>query len=791
MAKHTRFPGSNEPLHIFQDNTFENIAPMTSHAPMPAVTKPNRRPLASSNSNSNANIVLAPPMLPHATYSPFKPRPNSHSSSHAPLSSSHGNKLNTVAMAPPAGKGHSTDSLYKKPFLTKFKTAPQRPLMDPRGYEKENLPPRGYAPAISSDENYLQKPNGKRGLMEAAPIKGMRPAKKIKIEPSGFTNTSPMLRQSSLPQLDALPSPLNFPRIVDDGAKPPHSYAQLIGMAILRSPMHRLTLAQIYKWISDNYSFYNPTDAGWQNSIRHNLSLHKNFIKVERPKDDPGKGNYWAIEKGTESQFLKEKTTRKSAPTGENLPVMSTRLEPSRPTRAPLREPTLPPPIPVSQANLPPLPTSQASMSMPAEVSSDATIPVSDNAGPEDVSDHRHGNNDISLDSSLYSPLPAVMPSSPPVSRHMDPRSNTPPPMFRNPASSINRSHKRKFASMDDSGYISSLESSAMRPNQKAGLLTSEPERRLKRGRAEEEIMRLRNSSPFPSPTKARSHSVYGPVSSSPLRQVRDHHMLPPLTPVVKLKPPSPLPPNFSPATSLRIHRNNVQHILQSPLHRAETVQWSPAFNLDSPVYNHYDCDVLNSVDINSCDDFSIFNDISGLDDNMFVTSSSADTGSPVKRSAKRARLDRSVSTSALGEITNRATKRAITSAPMLKVPEMSPAHFLESPSKAFEDLSSPAKRYHHSPSKFANFLEVPTLGNWSGLVLDPADFIPSNNNTSSMFTGLDIMQGFGKIGDASQPASQEAPQDASQAAPQQAPQQPRLPRGGKPGLGRSYSSIY
>ncbi|KAJ3502197.1 hypothetical protein NM208_g16775 [Fusarium decemcellulare] len=435
MAKHTRFSAPNEPLQIFQDDMFENAAPMTSHAPMPSVTKPNRRPLTSSN----ANVVFNPPTSSHNTYSPFKTRPAS--SSNIPLTSSHGNKLNMVPMAPPSGKGHSTDSLQKKPYLSKFKTGPQKPTMDMNfDFGKENVHPQIFpAPAAInlSVENYYHKPNGKRGLMDAAPIKDSRPSKKVKTEP---TTT-------------IIPPPDAFPPIIDDGNKPPHSYAQLIGMAILRSPNKRLTLAQIYKWISDNYSFYSPTDAGWQNSIRHNLSLHKNFIKIERPKDDPGKGNYWAIEPGTESQFLKEKPTRKSASASENLPVMSTRLEPSRPTPAPIQEPTLPPPVPVSQVALPPLPTSQATMSMPVELSSDATIPISDNIGPEDAADKP--DNDAPLDSSLYSPLPAAMHSSPPVSRHMEPRSNTPPPVSRNLASSVSRSHKRKFASMDDSGYIS------------------------------------------------------------------------------------------------------------------------------------------------------------------------------------------------------------------------------------------------------------------------------------------------------------------------------------------------
>ncbi|KAK9474991.1 uncharacterized protein V1510DRAFT_405650 [Dipodascopsis tothii] len=96
-----------------------------------------------------------------------------------------------------------------------------------------------------------------------------------------------------------------LPPIYDDGSKPPFSYATLIGMAILRAPARRLTLAQIYKWINDTFAWYRNSDSGWQNSIRHNLSLNKAFSKQERPKDDPGKGNYWIIEPGCEYMFVK------------------------------------------------------------------------------------------------------------------------------------------------------------------------------------------------------------------------------------------------------------------------------------------------------------------------------------------------------------------------------------------------------------------------------------------------------------------------------------------------------
>lgn len=88
--------------------------------------------------------------------------------------------------------------------------------------------------------------------------------------------------------------------------KPPYSYATLIGLSILQSSLGKLTLSQIYNWISLHFPYYKQKDAGWQNSIRHNLSLNDAFIKAEKSND--GKGHFWQVKPGCEIKFFKGET---------------------------------------------------------------------------------------------------------------------------------------------------------------------------------------------------------------------------------------------------------------------------------------------------------------------------------------------------------------------------------------------------------------------------------------------------------------------------------------------------
>uniref|UniRef100_A0A8C2JMP9 Forkhead box O3A n=1 Tax=Cyprinus carpio TaxID=7962 RepID=A0A8C2JMP9_CYPCA len=77
-----------------------------------------------------------------------------------------------------------------------------------------------------------------------------------------------------------------------------YSYADLITQAIESSPEKRLTLAQIYDWMVRNVPYFKDkgdsnSSAGWKNSIRHNLSLHSRFVRVQN--EGTGKSSWWMV----------------------------------------------------------------------------------------------------------------------------------------------------------------------------------------------------------------------------------------------------------------------------------------------------------------------------------------------------------------------------------------------------------------------------------------------------------------------------------------------------------------
>ncbi|XP_043863790.1 forkhead box protein P1 isoform X5 [Drosophila mojavensis] len=87
--------------------------------------------------------------------------------------------------------------------------------------------------------------------------------------------------------------------------RPPFTYASLIRQAIIDSPDKQLTLNEIYNWFQNTFCYFRRNAATWKNAVRHNLSLHKCFMRVENVK-----GAVWTVD---EIEFYKRRPQRTTA----------------------------------------------------------------------------------------------------------------------------------------------------------------------------------------------------------------------------------------------------------------------------------------------------------------------------------------------------------------------------------------------------------------------------------------------------------------------------------------------
>ncbi|KAG0288564.1 Forkhead box protein K1 [Linnemannia gamsii] len=79
-------------------------------------------------------------------------------------------------------------------------------------------------------------------------------------------------------------------------ARPACSYTTMIMEVFQTSNKVKLDLPDIYSGIMAKYPFYRKAGKVWQSSVRHALSQSKFFGKLERRKDEPGKGSLWIID---------------------------------------------------------------------------------------------------------------------------------------------------------------------------------------------------------------------------------------------------------------------------------------------------------------------------------------------------------------------------------------------------------------------------------------------------------------------------------------------------------------
>ncbi|XP_034568198.1 forkhead box protein J1-A [Notolabrus celidotus] len=169
-----------------------------------------------------------------------------------------------------------------------------------------------------------QQPHGSDA--PASPLAGDPASMGMPLTP-GKPTAAAYSRMQSLPSIVAhghCPDEVDYK--TNPHIKPPYSYATLICMAMQASKKTKITLSCIYKWITDNFCFYRHADPTWQNSIRHNLSLNKCFIKVPRQKDEPGKGGFWKIDPQYAERLLSGAYKKRRMPPVQINPAFQNRL---------------------------------------------------------------------------------------------------------------------------------------------------------------------------------------------------------------------------------------------------------------------------------------------------------------------------------------------------------------------------------------------------------------------------------------------------------------------------------
>ncbi|KAF7162125.1 hypothetical protein CNMCM5623_007570 [Aspergillus felis] len=116
--------------------------------------------------------------------------------------------------------------------------------------------------------------------------------------------------------------------ISDDSGPTDLPYSHLIAEALKTAPDRKRTLQEIYSWFEQNTSKgRDQRSKGWQNSIRHNLSMNAGFeaVRVESPNGKKAL-NYWrltdeAYTKGIQSTTRYRKQANHKRPLGSDTPA--------------------------------------------------------------------------------------------------------------------------------------------------------------------------------------------------------------------------------------------------------------------------------------------------------------------------------------------------------------------------------------------------------------------------------------------------------------------------------------
>ncbi|KAM4734592.1 forkhead box protein P2-like [Anableps anableps] len=106
-----------------------------------------------------------------------------------------------------------------------------------------------------------------------------------------FRHSMGAMRHRHHPLVFSLSSENEYELYKNADIRPPFTYAALIRQAIIEASDMQLTLNEIYNWFTRTFAYFRRNAATWKNAVRHNLSLHKCFVRVENVK-----GAVWTVD---------------------------------------------------------------------------------------------------------------------------------------------------------------------------------------------------------------------------------------------------------------------------------------------------------------------------------------------------------------------------------------------------------------------------------------------------------------------------------------------------------------
>ncbi|XP_059190744.1 forkhead box protein P2-like [Centropristis striata] len=125
-----------------------------------------------------------------------------------------------------------------------------------------------------------------------------RPSAPVSTPSQGSEEESPSdascagaIRRRHHPLVYSLSSENEYELYKNTDIRPPFTYATLIRQAIMETSDMQLTLNEIYNWFTRTFAYFRRNAATWKNAVRHNLSLHKCFVRVENVK-----GAVWTVD---------------------------------------------------------------------------------------------------------------------------------------------------------------------------------------------------------------------------------------------------------------------------------------------------------------------------------------------------------------------------------------------------------------------------------------------------------------------------------------------------------------